>query len=415
MSQNLFRKEAVEHKRERLWGDVIVIQPLSFAVLSVVITLVVALIISLLVWGNYARRETVMGYLVPDEGLAKVYARTGGVVSHTMVKEGDFVEVGAQLLTVSTGRGTEDTSDIDAVIIEELTKSQVSIEKKLEEEQMLSSVEKNKLGAQIDGLGVEIGQLKKQFSTAKERYALAQKRVDDYKVLQEKGHISDNQYQEQYEVLLDNKLRFDETERQLTTKSNALITAEFDFKQLPLRLAIRLTDLRNSVSEIKQRRLNIEGQRNFTLYAPTSGRVTAIQAQQGQTITANNPVLAILPKGAQFEAQLFVPTRAIGFIEKGQKVMIRYAAFPYQRYGLYEGTIEKIAEVILTPEELPVPVPLKEPVYRVTVNLNSQHVNAYGQALPLQAGMMLDADIILESLSLIDWLLDPLYSLKGRL
>ncbi|MEP2541261.1 MAG: hypothetical protein ABJI60_12480, partial [Kangiellaceae bacterium] len=62
MSESLFRKEAIEHKRERLWGNVIVIQPLSFTVLSIVISLVVGLIVALLLWGNYARRETVNGY-----------------------------------------------------------------------------------------------------------------------------------------------------------------------------------------------------------------------------------------------------------------------------------------------------------------------------------------------------------------
>ena len=415
MGQDLFRKEAIEHKRERLWGDVIVVQPLSFSVLSIVITIIVALIIALLVWGNYARRETVSGYLVPNAGLAKVYARDTGIVSKTLVNEGDFVEIGAKLLTVSTGRATEEASDLDAAIIEELNKTQSDLEAKLEEQQLLSSVENEKLIAQIGGLKNEVKQLESQLATTKERFLLAQKRVDDFKSLKTKGHVSEDKFQQEYEDLLDNKLNYDETRQQLTAKNNALTNAEFEFKQLPLRLTIQLTDLRNAISEIKQRKFNIEGQRNFTLYAPTSGRVTALQAHEGKSITTNTPVLAILPAGAQFEAELFVPTRAIGFIKNGQKVMIRYAAFPYQRFGLYEGAVSKVAEIILSPDELPVPVDLQEPVYRVTVSLNEQKVSAYGQELPLQSGMLLDADIILDQLTLIDWLLDPLYSLKGRL
>lgn len=415
MDHNLFRKEAIEHRRERLWGDVIIMQPLSFALLTLVITIIAGLLIGLLLWGNYARKETVNGYLVPDEGLAKVYAKSTGVVSHTFVQEGQFVESGSQLLTVSTGRATENTSDIDAVIISELSKSQSSIETKIEEEQRLSQVEVQKLKARITGITAEITQLKKQFISVEEKYAITKKQVDNFRELQKKGHLSDKQYVEKYHQHLENQISYNEVERQLTIKKNQLTEANFELEQLPLRLAIRMTDLSKAVSDVKQRRLNIEGQRTFTLHAPTSGKITALQAHPGKSVKNNMPVLAILPEGAKFQAQLFVPTRAIGFVRKGQKVMIRYSAFPYQRYGLYQGAIAKVAEVILTPEELPVPVSLDEPVYRVTVALDAQHVKAYGRKLPLQSGMLLEADIILESLSLMDWLLDPLYSLKGRL
>jgi membrane fusion protein len=414
MNQDLFRKEAIEHRRERLWGDVIIMQPLSFAMLTIAITIIASLLISLLVWGNYARRETVGGYLVPDAGLAKVYARSSGVVLHSAVKEGVFVKAGEQLITVSTGRATEDTSDIDAAIIEELKSVEADMEQKIMHEQSLQLIESKRLSASINGLSKEIDQLKAQFSTVKEQYEMSQKRVRDLKALLEKGYASDNQYLEQYNKSLQAKLEHDNMMRLITSKTNSFESSGFDLEQLPIKLMLKLTELRRSISETKQRRLNIEGQRLFTLHAPTSGRVTALQAHEGQAVSITRPVLAIMPEGAKFEAHLYVPTRAIGFIEPGQKVMIRYAAFPYQRYGLHKGTVSKVAEVILTPDELPAQVRLDEPVYRVIVTIDAQHVQAYGQSLPLQSGMQLEADIILETLSLVDWLLDPLYSLKGR-
>ncbi len=413
MSESLFRKEAIEHKRERLWGNVIVIQPLSFTVLSIVISLVVGLIVALLLWGNYARRETVNGYLAPNTGLSKIYAKNNGIVTKILVKEGEYVKAGSPLLTVSTGRSTEDSSDLDAVILVELDKNLLDAQEKMVEEKELSDVEKSKLNAQIDGLKIEIDKLKIQLATTKERFSLAKKRVDKFESLRLKGHVSTKEFDEQYLKYLDNKLRFNETERQLSSRVNALTTAEYELKQIPVRLIIQLTDSRNIISEIKQRRFNIEGQRTYTLYAPSSGKVTALQAHEGKTVATNALVLAILPEGAEFVVKLFVPTRAIGFVQKNQKIMIRYTAFPYQRFGVYEGYIEKVAEVILSPDELPVPVSLNEPVYKVTAKLDHQNVQAYGQELPLQSGMLLEADIILDSLSLIDWLLDPLYSLKG--
>ena len=126
-------------------------------------------------------------------------------------------------------------------------------------------------------------------------------------------------------------------------------------------------------------------------------------------------MLTILPADAQFKAELFIPTRAIGFIKPGQAVLLRYSAFPYQRFGLYKGTIDKVTEVILSPDELHVPVKLEEPVYRVSVTPEKQAISAYGRQFNLQAGMLLEASIILEGRSLGEWLLAPIYSLRGRI
>jgi membrane fusion protein len=56
-----------------------------------------------------------------------------------------------------------------------------------------------------------------------------------------------------------------------------------------------------------------------------------------------------------------------------------------------------------------------EPLYRITVNLASQTVNAYGKPQSLQAGMLLDADVLQDTRRLYEWVLEPLYSLTGKL
>ena len=414
MTDGLFRREVTEGKSQRLWGEVIILQPLSFTLLSAGVTLIVALMIALLFFGSYVRRETVNGYLKPNNGLVKVYARSPGVISDKQVMPGDLVETGGALLTVSTGRSSKEVSDIDGKIISELMATQLDIEEKIAQDKQLNRFEIKKIESQIKGLKKDISQLKIQVSTTKKIYSLSQERLESVENLKRQGHVSDNQYKEQQEALLDYKLNYYESLRLLTTQTNSLESSELELVQLPSQHIMNQVDLRTKVSELKQRRLDLEGQRTFTINAPTAGRVTSLQAHVGQAISINTPILAILPVNAIFQAELFVPTRAIGFISAGQKVMIRYAAFPYQRYGLYEGEIASVAQSILTPEELPIPIVLDEPVYRVTVNLSSQQVSAYGQDMTLQAGMTLEADIILDSLSLLDWLLDPLYSLTGR-
>ena len=122
--------------------------------------------------------------------------------------------------------------------------------------------------------------------------------------------------------------------------------------------------------------------------------------------------MEIIPSGSILQAELFVPTRAIGFVQPGQKVRILYEAFPYQQFGTYGGRVNEISRTVLTKSDTSGPIELKEPAYRVTAALDRPDVDAYGKSIPLQADMLLRADIILEKRSLMTWILDPLLSVR---
>ncbi len=97
--------------------------------------------------------------------------------------------------------------------------------------------------------------------------------------------------------------------------------------------------------------------------------------------------MTLVPAGARLEARLYGPSRAIGFVRPGQRVRLRYEAFPHQKFGQYEGVVQSVSRSTVGPAELtgdgaPLPglVP-GEPVYRVTVELAAQTATAYGEAV----------------------------------
>ena len=202
---------------------------------------------------------------------------------------------------------------------------------------------------------------------------------------------------------------------ELAARRDELQDARTLLRELPLRASIELAGLDERLFDLEQRILETGGRRAYAILAPSAGRVTALQASPGQRIDEQRPLLTLLPEGARYRAELLVPTRSIGFIEPGQSVLLRYEAFPYQQFGLHAGTVERVAATILQPDELDVPVRLDEPVYRVSVVPEEQAITAYGRRLELQAGMLLEASILLESRSLARWLLAPIYSLRGTL
>ncbi len=410
----LFRQEALDSRKERLWGEVVLTQPLSFSLITAVVTIVVVLIAVFLIYGTYARRENVLGYLLPDKGLVKIYATQSGLVTEVHVDEGDQVNKGDLLFTISTQKTNNQSLDVDALILDKLKENKATVISKQAEQKRLNQREETQYQDQVSGLKQEIQQLEGLVETHKKKYKVSQDHLNRLDQLFAKNYLSKADFIKAQEHHVDIQLRLDETRQQLSSKQNQLSDTSNLLSQQPFKASIKLAELNQQLSDIDQQILETGGRRTYTLRAPSSGRVTAIQANPGLRV-ADKPLLTILPADAQFKAELFIPTRAIGFIKPGQSVLLRYSAFPYQRFGLYKGTIDKVTEVILTPEELRVPVKLEEPVYRVSVTPEKQAITAYGRQFNLQAGMLLEASIILEGRSLGEWLLAPIYSLRGRI
>ena len=153
--------------------------------------------------------------------------------------------------------------------------------------------------------------------------------------------------------------------------------------------------------------------------APQDGTVSAIAFDVGQPVAANQSLASLVPTGSELEAELYAPSRAAGFIKPGMKVLLRYQAYAYQKFGQARGTVREVAASAMRQDELPLPGTTPsgvagEPLYRVRVRLDRQDVTVYGRPLALRTGALLDASVLLEQRRLYEWLLDPLYSATGR-
>ena len=126
-------------------------------------------------------------------------------------------------------------------------------------------------------------------------------------------------------------------------------------------------------------------------------------------------MLHILPEGSELIAELLLPTRSAGFVQLGNKTRLRFDAFPYQRFGFIESEITRIDQTLISPNEIQLPISLREPVYRLRAKLNQQKMQAFGKEFDLKSGMLFEADIMLEKHSIIEWLFEPIYSLRGRI
>jgi len=97
-------------------------------------------------------------------------------------------------------------------------------------------------------------------------------------------------------------------------------------------------------------------------------------------------------------------------------VLLRYVAYPHQKFGTYRARVQAISRNPLPAAELGFVPPdgSREPLYRIKAALDSQSVLAYGRAQPLRAGMQVEADVLLDRRRLVEWIFEPLLSLAGR-
>jgi len=103
-----------------------------------------------------------------------------------------------------------------------------------------------------------------------------------------------------------------------------------------------------------------------------------------------------------------VPSSAVGFIRPGQHVRLMYDAFPQQQFGAFSGEVDRVSDFVLMPSEVPQTFFLREATFKVEIAIDTDSVAFEAGSAPLRPGMLLAAEIILESRSLVDWLLEPI-------
>lgn len=418
----LFRREAQETQVSRNLGEIVLVRPLPVTVLTAVAVCMALGVVILFTCGTYTRRTTVAGLIVPDTGLVKIYTPQSGIVLRKDVLEGQRVTRGQALYTISSDVRSEGAGQTQAALIAQARERKTSLHDERTKTQALQDDERNTLQAKVAELRAELAQINDQIAAQSTRVSLAADAASRYAGLLEKDYVSKDQAQQRAADLLDQQAKLHGLQRDRATTSQALQAATNDLAGLSLKQQNQLAQIDRSVMDVDQSLIESEARSRIVATAPETGVATAVIAEPGQTVDASHPLASIVPDGARWQAYLFVPSTAVGFVRQGDAVLVRYQAYPYQKFGQYQGLVTSIAHTALSAEELSTSggsaaalAKTDNAFYRVTVVLRDQHVMAYGKPQPLQAGMSLQADILQDRRRLYEWVLEPLYTLTGKL
>jgi len=414
----LFRPEALAAHTELRWGRPIGLIPLSWKIVSVFLAVLVAAAVVFLTTATYARKETVRGILKPIGGETRVLATQGGVLRALYVSEGALVERGTPLAKISRETMLSDGAIADEQVLEGLRQEEATLRDRLSALAGAAPLDAASMASNLAALESDRSTALESARLGESRLAIATQRVTSARPLVSSGLIAAEELRRREEAEL--ALRQEVAAARGRARSLEAQIRELTARRarLPFDQAQQRSQLEAALASLAQRRAQAEASRGYELRAPISGRVSAVQAALGQSLDQYRPLMTLTPSGARLTAEVYVPSRAIGFIKAGQKVRLLYDAFPYQRFGAAQGTVEAVSATVLLPQEVNAALrteEIREPVYRVTVRLIRQDMLAFGQVMELSAGMALTADIILEKRSFAEWLFEPILAIRGRL
>lgn len=413
--RSLFRQEAIDAQRDRLFGEVSLARPVPLWVFTLLAVVFAAALVAFLIWGEYARRERVDGYLALDTGAARLQIPEAGTVVELFVREGDEVPAGAPIARVTFDRSTGSGSTASELVAREMNERIAVLEREQGQARLLGLQQTDQLRKRMVDLQKELVQVDAEIKLQQSRVQSAQELSDRYKKLAADKFVSDLVAQQRRDDVIDQQVKLESLRRQRNAIERELRTAQGEEPTIATRARAQVDQLRREASEVQQSLVEQEARREAVYRAPVAGVVTNIAVSRGQSVSADTLIATVIPKGSALHAELLVPTRAIGFVQPGQAVELRYEAFPFQRFGQYRGAVASIGRAVWSPGERIGPLAIREPVYRVDVALERQDVVTAGQAFPLRPGMLVSADILLERRSVLEWLFEPVLGLRSRL
>lgn len=408
----LFRHEACQSHQQLQHGDIIFAKPKTFTFIVSACVIITIGMIAFLCLGSYTHRVTATGQVTPDLGLIKADSPQLGTIAEKKVVEGQEVEAGYPLYIFNSARRSS-LVDTEVLIREQGQVRIRSLQDQINREKMLLKTEQDALMVKLQHLQEEQKVINLLISGAVQKVKLMKDKQNLYKELFERKLVSEQDFLTSRVSVLEQETQLDSFKRESLKLQQQHDEQRLLLNTLPAKVGGQIAEYERTIAVIEQELVAGDFRQQWIVGAPASGTVTSIVGQAGQSFDKGQPLLSIIPRGARLQVHLYVPSSKIGFVNSGDVVYLRFRAFPYQKFGTVKGTISTISQTSSSATELTGTdrvSPLfdqNEPVYRLIVELNSQEVLINGRKKALQVGMIVDAEIMLEKLSLIEWMVKP--------
>lgn len=425
MTHLLFRKEVIDAKKSSWMGRPITAVNFSIKLTVFISFIIICSIVVFFSFGTYTRRIHASGIISPISGINSIKTIVRGKILEVYGEEGQEIKKGQKIFVIDleiNSKNGPTVKKINSELLEQKKAIQIQKETRLKK----AKIDKESLARRIFYLNEVKKEIAKQIISDNNVIPKIENALRIFSIERQKHLINEMQLQNQIynyasifrlhsQMIRDYDLNLNSLEESISTLSN------YDNN-----LASDIAECDKKISQINRELAENSAREIVVITAPSDGVLTAVRFHVGDNVEQNDSLASFLPLNNIMEANLYVTSSAIGFLKKGESVQLRYSAYPYQRFGLYKGII---SEITLAPivnidgntqsqnsiyENMSNNMKKKSStdVYRIRVKPILQYVNVYGERKKLSPGMVVDAEIAIDSRRIFEWMFDPIKSAK---
>jgi multidrug resistance efflux pump len=175
---------------------------------------------------------------------------------------------------------------------------------------------------------------------------------------------------------INNALQLNGIQKEMVELDKEIASQRLSFQQVVYNLKSKIDDWRNK----------------YLLVATTKGKLAFTSfLQENQIVEAGKIISYIIPENSEIYAESLVPQGNFGKVKEGQKVFLKFNAYPSQEYGKVIGSVEYIS-----------PIPIDNGYYLVKILLPKRLKTNYNKEIPFVEGLTMQADIVTNDMRLAE-------------
>jgi membrane fusion protein len=419
----MFRQEAFDYQKAKWTGKALLISGLpAWVVVTVSLAFIIILLFAM-IFGNYSRRINVYGEVTTLPRSINIFASQQGFITQSLVNVGDKVRKGQLLYHIDISKVTDSgrVSKNNQQAIERQLVQVLNIIQKLQSNKQatLSNIQ-----AQKGKYEIAYKQSCQLVENSRKNVESMRKTVASYDEYQRRGLITKEQVNNQTYSYYQQQSTFHnlysqnmQEALQITKLESEIITRAADFDNQISQYQLQYGDLQRQLAETDATGV-------LVINAPVDGRIESLSVTTGQMVNIGDSLAQLVPgTDALYYLVLWLPDGALPYITAGDRVNVRYDAFPFEKFGQFPGRIETLATVPASLQEMASynSAPLRhagsgnDSYYKVLVALDKTQFHYQEKTLLLTGGMKAQSTLFLEKRSLYQWMFSPFYDMKKSL
>ncbi|HIE0706083.1 TPA: HlyD family secretion protein [Serratia marcescens] len=416
----MFRREAIENRARKWRGRAVLLPGIPLWLVVAFCSVFLLSFLTFILSGTYTRRVNVSGEITSYPRAVNISSGFQGFIIKKFVTEGQVVKKGDPIYQIDISKSTHNgvVSDNQRKDIE----SQIA-----RIDRIISRLESNKtvtlstLKNQRLQYGKAFERSTEILKRAEEGITIMKRNMDNYRSYQTKGLISNDQlinqvarYYQQQNNLLSLSGQNEQNSLQITNLDNQIQTQAAEFDNRIYQMELQRYDLKKEL-------LNTDLSGEVIIRSLSDGKIDSLSVTVGQMVNVGDSLLQVIPQSiTHYYLVIWVPNEAIPYITIGDRLNVRYEAFPAEKFGQFSATVEIISKTPASKQEMltyqGAPRNTQSsaiPYYKVIVKPEKQVIAYHNKTMSLENGMKAQSTLFLEERKIYQWMISPFYDMKN--